>query len=66
MKNWFVVLPLILAGCSKPPATGVDPELAAEIAKIKAIDNHAHPVRPAFEVVSVPSSIRVIRVPESW
>jgi predicted TIM-barrel fold metal-dependent hydrolase len=24
----------------------VDPELAAEIAKIKAIDNHAHPVRP--------------------
>ncbi len=26
----------------------VDPELAAEIAKIKAIDNHAHPVRPVF------------------
>src|SRR5256885_730514 len=26
--------------------TGIDPELAAEIAKIKAIDNHAHPVRP--------------------
>lgn len=24
----------------------IDPELAAEIAKIKAIDNHAHPVRP--------------------
>ena len=26
----------------------VDPQLAAEIAKIKAIDNHAHPVRPVF------------------
>src|SRR5262245_49189303 len=26
----------------------MDPELAAEIAKIKAIDNHAHPVRPVF------------------
>lgn len=27
----------------------VDPQLAAEIAKIKAIDNHAHPVRPPFD-----------------
>jgi hypothetical protein len=26
----------------------IDPEIAAEIAKIKAIDNHAHPVRPVF------------------
>lgn len=26
----------------------VDAQLAAEIAKIKAIDNHAHPVRPVF------------------
>jgi hypothetical protein len=26
----------------------IDSQLAAEIAKIKAIDNHAHPVRPAF------------------
>jgi predicted TIM-barrel fold metal-dependent hydrolase len=26
----------------------VDPQLAAEIATIKAIDNHAHPVRPVF------------------
>jgi predicted TIM-barrel fold metal-dependent hydrolase len=30
-----------------PPAdTGIDPQLAADVAKIKAIDNHAHPVRP--------------------
>jgi uncharacterized protein len=27
----------------------VDPQLSAEIAKIKAIDNHAHPVRPVFD-----------------
>ncbi len=27
----------------------VDPQLAREIAKIKAIDNHAHPVRPTLE-----------------
>ena len=27
----------------------VDPQLAAEISKIKAIDNHAHPVRPPFD-----------------
>jgi uncharacterized protein len=26
----------------------IDPAIAAEIAKIKAIDNHAHPVRPAL------------------
>jgi predicted TIM-barrel fold metal-dependent hydrolase len=27
----------------------VDPQIAAEIARIKAIDNHAHPVRPALD-----------------
>ncbi len=27
----------------------VDPQLSAEIAKIRAIDNHAHPVRPALD-----------------
>src|SRR5580704_1318058 len=43
---------LLTAGCALPPddsarANGsIDPQLAAEIAKIKAIDNHAHPVRP--------------------
>src|SRR5580704_14971700 len=26
----------------------IDPKLADEIAKIKAIDNHAHPVRPTW------------------
>jgi len=34
---------LLLAGCKSAPL--VDPGLASEIASIKAIDNHAHPVR---------------------
>jgi len=39
---------LLLCGCARQPADSqsVDPQLAAEIANIKAIDNHAHPVRP--------------------
>src|SRR5450755_1214394 len=34
---------MMLAGCRSAPL--VDPDLASEIARIKAIDNHAHPVR---------------------
>jgi predicted TIM-barrel fold metal-dependent hydrolase len=36
---------ILLAACTQP-LPRVDPQLAAEIEKIKAIDNHAHPVRP--------------------
>jgi predicted TIM-barrel fold metal-dependent hydrolase len=36
-------LALLLAACGSAPP--VDPDLASEIARIKAIDNHAHPVR---------------------
>lgn len=46
MKYSFVVLALLLAGCGKAPESVVDPEIAAAIAGVKAIDNHAHPVRP--------------------
>jgi hypothetical protein len=38
---------LVTAACSRPadhPA--IDPQIARQIASIKAIDNHAHPVRP--------------------
>jgi len=35
---------LLLAGCRRDPQ--VDSRIAAEIANIQAIDNHAHPVRP--------------------
>jgi hypothetical protein len=36
---------LALAGCSYAPPPVADPGLAAEIQRIRAIDNHAHPVR---------------------
>jgi hypothetical protein len=38
---------VLLAGCASRPASGpsIDPEIAAEVARIRAIDNHAHPVR---------------------
>jgi hypothetical protein len=36
---------LLLASCSHAPLPAVDEGLAAEIRSIRAIDNHAHPVR---------------------
>lgn len=44
---WLLViwLPFLLNSCTSQPDARVDPQLASEIAKIKAIDNHAHPVR---------------------
>jgi len=39
------LLCLAFAGCSRTPQPLADPNLAAEIRQIKAIDNHAHPVR---------------------
>jgi predicted TIM-barrel fold metal-dependent hydrolase len=44
----FAVVCFLLAACANPSArqSDVDPQLASQIAKIKAIDNHAHPVRP--------------------
>src|SRR5947209_7957635 len=44
----FPAAALFLAACAAPEQrqSRVDPELASEIARIKAIDNHAHPVRP--------------------
>ena len=39
------MIALALAGCGSAPPALVDEELASEIAKIRAIDNHAHPVR---------------------
>jgi predicted TIM-barrel fold metal-dependent hydrolase len=35
-----------LCACTRAPEPRVDAQLASEIEKIKAIDNHAHPVRP--------------------
>jgi predicted TIM-barrel fold metal-dependent hydrolase len=35
----------LMAGCATAPNTGADPDIAAEVRGIRAIDNHAHPVR---------------------
>jgi predicted TIM-barrel fold metal-dependent hydrolase len=43
------LLALALATACSRPVPEVDSQLAAEIAAIKAIDNHAHPVRPAAQ-----------------
>jgi predicted TIM-barrel fold metal-dependent hydrolase len=40
------VLLLIHASCVGAPSSGVDPQIARQIAAIKAIDNHAHPPLP--------------------
>ena len=43
-------LAFVLASCgSAPERESVDPQLASRIAGIKAIDNHAHPVRPTLQ-----------------
>jgi predicted TIM-barrel fold metal-dependent hydrolase len=36
---------LLLAACGRVPLPPADPDLAAEIGRIRAVDNHAHPVR---------------------
>ena len=41
-----VAVILLHAACSRTPSSGVDPQIAQQIAAIKAIDNHAHPPLP--------------------
>lgn len=36
---------LLMSACSRNPQPAADPDLLAEIQQIRAIDNHAHPVR---------------------
>ncbi len=45
MKTALALAAISLAACSRAPLPTVDEGLAAEIAGIRAIDNHAHPVR---------------------
>jgi hypothetical protein len=40
---------LAAAGCATRPPEAIDASLAAEIQNIRAIDNHAHPVRPTAQ-----------------
>jgi uncharacterized protein len=46
MKSTLLAAALLfISGCGRAPSTLVDEQLAAEIRNIRAIDNHAHPVR---------------------
>src|SRR5580704_4339817 len=47
----FLAAMLLSISCTAPTdrTASVDPQIAAEIAGIKAIDNHAHPVRPTLQ-----------------
>jgi uncharacterized protein len=45
MRRLLLVPMILLAACADRPQA-VDPQLFSEIAGIKAVDNHAHPVRP--------------------
>ena len=48
-RLFFAIVFCVLASCSPAPESArVDPQLASVIAGIKAIDNHAHPVRPTL------------------
>ena len=51
MIRWLLPLAILLTACARAPemalpSDAVDPQIASAIAAIKAIDNHAHPVRP--------------------
>jgi uncharacterized protein len=49
VKAAVLLIALASVACQRVPGStnaAVDPDLAAEISTIKAIDNHAHPVRP--------------------
>ena len=45
MRTLLKVSLLFSLGCGRAPGPGLDPTLASEIARIRAIDNHAHVVR---------------------
>ena len=45
MKATIALAALLLGACGRPSLTSIDEGLATEIQSIRAIDNHAHPVR---------------------
>src|SRR5580704_3343270 len=45
MRRYWALCLLVIAACSPAPPPAADPDLSAEIKRIRAIDNHAHPVR---------------------
>ena len=47
-RRGFYLAIVLLTGCTREREGSVDSSLAAEIQGIRAIDNHAHPVRPVL------------------
>src|SRR5580700_5573298 len=45
MRRYWALSLLAVAGCAPSPPPAADPDLSAEIQRIRAIDTHAHPVR---------------------
>ncbi len=45
LHGWMLAAALFLSSCARAPQAAADPDLLAEIRQIRAIDNHAHPVR---------------------
>jgi uncharacterized protein len=43
-----LVAALLLTACTRVPEGAIDPSILADIQAIRAIDNHAHPVRPVI------------------
>ena len=44
-RGFVLAMTICLAACSRPDSGGADPAIAAEVGRIRAIDDHAHPVR---------------------
>ena len=49
LRLCLFVFAFCLVSCEAPHASPVDPQLALEIGRLKAIDNHAHPMRVVSE-----------------
>lgn len=45
MKPGWLLFAVLLCGCNRDRDAAVDSTIAAEVQRIRAIDNHAHPVR---------------------
>jgi hypothetical protein len=46
LQTGVALLVLSFAACTRTVSNGIDPQIAQQIAAIKAIDNHAHPTLP--------------------
>src|ERR1700685_3020256 len=45
MRRYWALSLFVVAGCSPTTRPAINPDLTAEIQRVRAIDDHAHPVR---------------------